>query len=155
VRWIKNWMHPRARMGRQFRRGFREGLAKLWEVADREARSAVGRVTTRWRVMAADQFDTDGAMAVGFRYRPHGYPGPLTVFWTEPGAEAAEGPELGWSQPHRGPIECVRLPGDHLSMLQQPQVAEAAAALAERLHRAQGAADPDTAREPAAHLVAS
>jgi thioesterase domain-containing protein len=137
TRWIRKWMSPRARMGRHLRRGFREGMAKLWEVADREARLAVTRVTARWKEMSADQFDTDGALAVGLRYRPGGYPGALVVFWTDSSAAASEGPSLGWSEAHQGPIECVHLPGDHLSVLQQPQVAEAAAAVASRLRQAQ------------------
>ncbi|PZR91140.1 MAG: hypothetical protein DLM67_16785 [Candidatus Nephthysia bennettiae] len=156
--WIKTWMNPRARMGRHLRRGFREGVAKLWEVADREARSAVTRVTARWREMAPDEFDNDGALAVGLRYQPHGYGGPMIVFWTDSSAAAAQGQELGWSQAHGGPIDCVHMGGDHLSALQQPQVAAAAAALAERLRAVQrGDRRPPSRGEApaAAGLIAS
>jgi thioesterase domain-containing protein len=87
--------------------------------------------------VAPEEFDTDGAMAVGLGYRPTGYRGRLAVFWTDPSAVASEGHDLGWAESHEGPLECVHLPGDHLTMLQQPQVAEAAESLAERLRQAQ------------------
>jgi thioesterase domain-containing protein len=130
-------MNPRARLARHLRRGLREGIVKLWEVADRETRAALARIAAPRRPVALEEFDTDGAMAVGLGYRPFGYRGRLVVFWTDPSSVASEGHDLGWSDAHEGPLECVHLPGDHLTMLQPPQVAEAAESLAASLRKAQ------------------
>jgi amino acid adenylation domain-containing protein len=135
--WLRMRMNPRARLARQIRRGLREGIVKLWEIADRETRAAVARIAASRRPVPLEEFDTDGALAVGMAYRPYGYRGRMVVFSTETSAVASEGSDLGWAQAHDGPLECVHLPGDHLTMLQPPQVKEAAESLAARLHKAQ------------------
>jgi non-ribosomal peptide synthetase component F/thioesterase domain-containing protein/acyl carrier protein len=135
--WLRMRMNPRARLARHLRRGLREGIVKLWEVADRETRAAVARFSAPRRAVAPEEFDTDGAMAVGLGYRPMGYRGRMVVFWTDPSAVASDGHDLGWAEAHEGPLECVHLPGDHLTMLQPPHVVEAAESLAERLRQAQ------------------
>ena len=90
-------MNPRARLARHLRRGLREGIVKLWEVADRETRAAVARFSASRRAVAPEEFDTDGAMAVGLGYRPTGYRGRMVVFWTDPSAVASDGHDLGWA----------------------------------------------------------
>jgi thioesterase domain-containing protein len=137
AQWLRGRMNPRARLTRHLRRGLLEGIVKLWEVADRETRAALARIAASRRPVPSEEFDTDGAMAVGLGYLPHGYRGRMVVFWTDPSAVASEGHDLGWAEAHQGPLECVHLPGDHLTMLQPPQVSAAAESLAARLRQAQ------------------
>ena len=68
--------------------------------------------------------------AVALLYRPEPYPGRITLFKA---AEEAAGygpdPEMGWGGLALGGVEVFEVPGDHMSILDQPRVAE----LADRL----------------------
>src|SRR5207247_6671903 len=121
---LRRWMSPRARLGRQARRGLRRGGAKLLELAGREARAAFSRVRRAAGAppVATDEFDYEGAVALGQRYRAAGNDVPLAVFRTPPTPFTAGGESLGWAEVHRGPLACEEVPGDHLSMLQAPNV---------------------------------
>ena len=71
-------------------------------------------------------------------YQAQAYPAPITVyraaesFW-----DSAESRRtmLGWSQVAHGPVELIDIPGDHLSILEDLNVAQLAADLARRLHQ--------------------
>jgi hypothetical protein len=68
--------------------------------------------------------------AVSLLYRPEPYPGRITLFKAaEEEAEFGPDPELGWGGVARGGVEVFEVPGDHISILDQPRVAE----LADRL----------------------
>jgi amino acid adenylation domain-containing protein len=139
ARWMRMRMSLRARLGRQFRRGFREGVAKLWEVADRHTLGAAVRLAGRRPKPVPEEFDVDGAFELAMRYCPRGYSGRIVVFWTDSSAAASDGNnDLGWSRSHEGPLERVHVPGDHLTLLQEPQVAVAAEAIAGSLGEAHG-----------------
>jgi amino acid adenylation domain-containing protein len=148
ARWMSSLMNPRARLRRQFRRGFREGVAKLWEVADRQSLVTAVRVAGRRPRPAQEEFDVDGAFHVAMRYRPRDYQGRIVVFWTDSSATASDGDDLGWAQSHEGPLERVHLAGDHLTLLQEPQVTAAAEAIAYCLREAQGAFAETGSRQP-------
>jgi aspartate racemase len=68
--------------------------------------------------------------AVSLLYRPEPYPGRITLFKAaEEAAEYGPDPKMGWGGLARGGVEVVEVPGDHMSILDQPRVAE----LADRL----------------------
>jgi amino acid adenylation domain-containing protein len=137
TRALRRWMGPRARLGRQMRRSLGAGVAKLWEVADREARGALSRLLrSDSRALDDGEFDLDGAIFLTQRYQAVGHDVPLAVF-RSPLTESTDGNALGWEQLHRGPLECCDVPGDHLSMLQTPNVSVLADLLAGRLRTAQ------------------
>jgi thioesterase domain-containing protein len=73
-------------------------------------------------------FKTD---ARAFRsYRPLPYPGPITLFRAAGnGFDPGLGHDLGWGRFTPSPVEVHELPGDHISMMAEPDVA----VLAERL----------------------
>ena len=52
------------------------------------------------------------------RYRPTPYAGPVTVFR----AEASPGGDMGWGKIVTGPVDVRVVPGDHYSMIKEPQV---------------------------------
>jgi amino acid adenylation domain-containing protein len=133
-RWLEAWMNPRARLNRQLERGFWDGLSKLWEVADREARAALTRVMGTTTSVAPDEYDHDGSIAVGLKYRPRPHGGAVTLFTTEASRTAAGSSRLGWEElTGAGHVDCHEVPGDHLSMLKEPHVGELAGTLARAL----------------------
>ncbi len=73
-------------------------------------------------------------------YVPRHYPGPVTVFRarTQP-LLGVHRPDLGWGRYAAGGAEVCVVPGDHTSMLMEPDVATLGARLAEALGRAQRA----------------
>ncbi len=63
-------------------------------------------------------------------YRPRPFPGRVTVFK----AEHAWGPtDLGWSEVARGGVTMEVVPGDHYTMIQEPQVEQLSRKLARAL----------------------
>jgi thioesterase domain-containing protein len=73
---------------------------------------------------------------LGGRYRTEGLDCPLVVFLTDASLAASGSPTLGWESVHRGPIEAVGVPGDHLTLWKEPNVARLAAEVATRVRRA-------------------
>ena len=66
------------------------------------------------------------------RYQPGAWPDGLTLFRAEERLLLPENPEeedLGWSRVVTGPVEIQAVPGNHLSLMAEPNVRE----LAERL----------------------
>ncbi len=58
-------------------------------------------------------------------YRPQPYPGKATLFFAEEKPEfieVARDPFLGWGAYVQGGVEVIRIPGDHVHMLQEPNV---------------------------------
>ena len=53
------------------------------------------------------------------QYEPQSYPGRVTLFRS---AEQAEAGDLGWGQVALGGVEIHEVPGDHLSMIHEPDV---------------------------------
>jgi len=75
------------------------------------------------------------------RYVPEPYPGRLTLFVAERRVTARPGadPARGWSQLAQGGVDVCTLPGDHFSILRNPNVATCAQVLRERADEAQSA----------------
>ena len=74
------------------------------------------------------------------QYRPGLYPEGLTLLRAEerlPLAETVAEENLGWSQTVEGPIEAHTVPGNHLTLLAEPNVRELAARLRLCLEQAQ------------------
>jgi amino acid adenylation domain-containing protein len=76
------------------------------------------------------------ARRLGSRYRPDGLRCPLVVFNTASERARAGSATLGWERVHRGPIESVPVPGDHLTLWIEPNVDVLAAAFADRARAA-------------------
>jgi thioesterase domain-containing protein len=139
--WIDDWMSPAARLRRQRGRSPRQAIAKAWEVANRESRAALRRALGSQESIEPDQFDHDGSVAIRMRYRPGTFRGDVTVFSTEVSRSAGRNDTLGWDQvlPDLRRLRCHEVPGDHLSMLLEPNVQEVAVLLASCLESAQSA----------------
>ena len=71
--------------------------------------------------------------ALGLAYKPSPYKGNVVLFRaTDPSRDGNYGPwDLGWTPLTGGGLEIVKIPGDHLSMLHEPNIA----ALAEEMTR--------------------
>jgi aspartate racemase len=68
--------------------------------------------------------------AVSLLYRPGPYPGRITLFKAKEEGEAyGPDPKMGWGELAQDGVEVFEVPGDHMSILDQPRVAE----LADRL----------------------
>jgi len=67
-------------------------------------------------------------------YKPKEYPGRITLFRSEESVAEARGrPDLGWGELAKGGVEIHDVPGDHISMLQEPNVQVLARRLYESL----------------------
>jgi thioesterase domain-containing protein/acyl carrier protein len=76
--------------------------------------------------------------AVALRFRPTVYPGRITLFKAaEQRAEFGPDPQLGWGVVARGGVEVYEVPGDHMTILDQPRVAVLAKRLRSCLDAAQ------------------
>src|SRR5262245_7956141 len=63
-------------------------------------------------------------------YRPQPYPGPVSLFRAaEIGLDASFGRDLGWGRLTPGPVAVYELPGDHHTLMAEPNVAVLAARL--------------------------
>jgi amino acid adenylation domain-containing protein len=91
-------------------------------------RMAVNRAQGR---AGEDYFDYDGALTLQLRYRPRGASAPLLVLSTTRSWEPRRPAFLGWDRVHRGRLLQRGVPGDHLTMLLDPNVAGTAAGLLE------------------------
>ena len=63
------------------------------------------------------------------RYRPNPYPGKITFFWASDRPEGPSDPRWGWRELANKGMDIIRIPGDHNSILREPQLH----VLAERL----------------------
>jgi thioesterase domain-containing protein/acyl carrier protein len=75
-------------------------------------------------------------------YRPQPYPGKVTLLFAEEKPqfiEVARDPQLGWGMYAQGGVEVIRIPGDHIHMVQEPNVR----VVAERIRQSLAAAEID------------
>lgn len=63
------------------------------------------------------------------RYKPDPYPGKITLFWASGRPEEPSDPRLGWGELAELGMDIHKIPGDHESILREPQLQ----VLAERL----------------------
>ncbi|MBS1808496.1 MAG: amino acid adenylation domain-containing protein [Acidobacteria bacterium] len=68
------------------------------------------------------------------KYTPHIYQGKVTFFCAEEEVRLDEN-VFGWQRLAAGGVDVVRVPGDHQTMIHEPQVQELARSLMESLHR--------------------
>ena len=94
---------------------------------------AARRVGGRPPAANPDEFDAGGAVALLGRYRTAPCDAPLTVFSSRWQGRWARDAALGWPSVHAGPLAVQVVPGDHRTMLLQPQVNDLAARFAGRL----------------------
>jgi thioesterase domain-containing protein len=80
--------------------------------------------------------------AVERQYRPRGYAGRVMVYTTSDGARYTGSPTLGWDRHVRGPLTVHRVPGDHVSMLYEPNIDAVAAAMDAHIRAVQLPAQP-------------
>ena len=77
-------------------------------------------------------------MGVAWRtHQPGSYTGHLAVLAPQDDLRQF-GSTLRWNRVHRGPLKVVQVPGDHLSMLREPDVLVVAASLSDALAEAAG-----------------
>lgn len=70
------------------------------------------------------------------RYSPKPYSGLITVFRTEESRKKyAHEPDLGWQANTNAKVELVDIPGDHITMLDEPHVANLAREIKERMRK--------------------
>ncbi|MFL5781790.1 MAG: amino acid adenylation domain-containing protein [Thermoleophilaceae bacterium] len=116
--------------------GRREGL--LAAVARRARRSRYDEAGVSEPVAGVGSPDWMRALAERERrYEPPRYSGDAVVFTTSDTARYTGSSSLGWERYVDGRLETVRVPGDHLSMLVDPNVHVLARELAARLERSQ------------------
>jgi amino acid adenylation domain-containing protein len=100
---------------RQLRRQpARERWAKYAEVARRVLRSGA--------LWPQTDFDYRGAGEIECRYQQPGHQVPMHLFVSEVSAAYLEAHLLGWGEFHKGPLAGHRLAGDHIGLLQLPEV---------------------------------
>lgn len=140
-RWLKHWSRPGSRLRRQLRRGLRQPAVELRGVAGREAQADLNGLQLVSASSAPNEFDGEGAVAIGLKYRPGPYAGPIVLFTTAASRAAAERTHLGWEDVKGGPtaFDGYEVPGHPLTMLKEPYVALVADRLAGCLEQAQAA----------------
>ena len=128
---------PAARAGQVVRRLPHRGRADpALALRERTARSGprappVRRCTPR--AASATRSTGGGARRLQLTMRPRRYHGRVVLFRTSGSVTIFRGPDLGWSRWTARAPELVDVPGDHVTMLSQAEVAELAASLADTL----------------------
>ncbi len=85
-----------------------------------------------------EHFDYSGAVAITCAYAQQGHELPVDLFVTADSITDLDSASLGWSQYHRGPLRVHPLPGDHFSLLDQPQIGEVAGLMLASLRHVEG-----------------
>jgi thioesterase domain-containing protein len=80
--------------------------------------------------------------AVEREHRPRSYSGRVMIYTTGDGARYTGSATLGWERYVSGPLEARRVPGDHVSMLLDPNVEALAAAMDADIREVQAATGP-------------
>jgi amino acid adenylation domain-containing protein len=80
--------------------------------------------------------------AIEQRYDPPRYPGRVVAYTTAENRRYTGSPTLGWDRYVDGPLEVRRVPGDHVSMLLDPNVEALAAAMDADIREVQAATRP-------------
>jgi amino acid adenylation domain-containing protein len=117
---------------RQLRRQpARERWAKYAEVALRVLRSGPSALSPQ------QDFDNRGATEIARRYQQPGHEVPMHLFVSERSAAYLKADLLGWDEFHNGTLTVDRLAGDHVTMLDPPEVEQLARMMLESLRKAQ------------------
>jgi amino acid adenylation domain-containing protein len=104
-----------------------------WEVVIRR----VLRVRALLRLpLPPDDWDGPGALRIAMTYSVEPHDAPLDIFVTGRGLPQIDSPGLGWDELHRGPLLYHPVPGDHGSLLEEPNVHQMLDIVALRLHEA-------------------
>ena len=140
-RWRDARLNPVARLNRLRGLGLRRAPAKVLEVIRRESNDVLASIGKKLDPLGEWQFDWEGAMALVLKYQPSGTDAPLELFAPSEPLMWSGSRYLGWEEVHRGPLAMFEVPGDHLSMLTEPQVEVLARLVAGRLRAAQARRD--------------
>jgi amino acid adenylation domain-containing protein len=122
----------RWRLRRISKQPMREQWAKYREVAQR-----LFRTGSMWR--AQPDFDYRGAAELVYQYEQPGHDVPMDVFVTQASADNAGSDSLGWDGFHKGTFTVHRIAGDHVSMLEPPNIEHLARTMLESLRAARAA----------------
>jgi thioesterase domain-containing protein/acyl carrier protein len=117
----------RWRLGRIRRLPARERWAKYGEVALRVLRSGV--------LWSPDGFDSRGATEIECSYQQCGHQVPMHLFVSEVTAADAQADALGWDEYHQGSLTVDRLAGNHVALLDLPEVEQLAGMMIESLRQ--------------------
>jgi acetoacetyl-CoA synthetase len=83
-----------------------------------------------------DDFDYRGAVLLASRYASCGHEVSMDLFTSAEVVDAAGSPTIGWESVHRGPIALHAIPGNHVSILTEPNVRVVAETLSASVRRA-------------------
>jgi thioesterase domain-containing protein len=97
------------------------------------ARARGERVLLEWPRGFDDPWDQAGAYRLSHRYRPVRLAAPVTVLHTADTLAGARNGTLGWDRHVDGTITTRAIPGDHVSIFNEPDVHGLAAAIADEL----------------------
>ena len=95
-------------------------------------------------------FDYHGAAEIACRYQLPGHDAPMHLFVSDGTAFDAESDLLGWDEFHKGTVTAHRLAGDHVSILERPEVEQLAQMMIESLRKARTSTGVGHARGNAA-----
>jgi amino acid adenylation domain-containing protein len=121
--------------------------SRIWRTIYRSYQSLGQEVPRALRVV--EEFNWLAAR----EYTPHFYDGRITLFWASTDLRAKFDLLEGWQALARGGMEVHEVPGTHIDMIKEPQVAELAKKLDACLMRAQD--QHSRASEPANPLITS
>ncbi len=136
-RWRDFRLSRWARLKRLHKLGLRGAPAKVIEVMRRDSTEILASIGKKLDPLGESQYDWEGAMALVWKYRPAGTIAPLELFAPADPLMRSSSRYLGWEDVHRGSLAIYEVPGDHLSMLAEPQVEYLAQLFASRLRAAQ------------------
>jgi thioesterase domain-containing protein len=129
-RFYADLMSPVNRLRRQLRRGPARMVAKAWEIAGRRFR---GEPVQAAGDLPAAAFDHEGARAVYEASDVTGHDLPVDLYVTTDGMQMSRSEYLGWDAVHRGILTRHEAPGDHMTMLSEPNVTVLSRMMAARL----------------------
>ena len=115
----------------------RERWAKYAEVARRVLRGGPGALWPQ------HDFDYRGATEIACRYQQPGHDVPMHLFVSEDSAADMEADLLGWDEFHKGTLTVHRLAGDHVTLLDLPEVEQLARMMLESLGKARASTRVD------------
>jgi amino acid adenylation domain-containing protein len=129
----------RERLARTLRRGPSGAARKASLVLRRNSRTLLVDLRLRRLHDDDDDYDYRGARRLTMGYRCRGHAAPLVLFLTRDQVVGTASHALGWETLHAGSLVVTEVPGDHLSMVQEPDVAILARLFADSLREAQSA----------------
>jgi amino acid adenylation domain-containing protein len=134
---VRRSLSLRQRLARQRKRGALGSLRHVVTVAlPRELRAGLVRVHLR-ESRRGDAFDWRGAGRLSTRYACLGHDAPMEVFLTSEGVRNSGSKSFGWETVHKGSLLIHEVPGEHITMVKEPDVFVVAEMLSDGLRRAQ------------------